>query len=208
MKASDLRMVFGRSLHTPFYVHSAAQRGHKVQGIKSAAFKSEAKLCAKCNNDLTQPYDDAWKRMSHYIHHRNPVIATGDLIRFSHMFPVTPNKYMVLVHLFFVKLFGCLVKEQGVPLATETFAEALLQRTPHPMVYLAISPNSSPVRAVGYSDLHIQLIRGDVAFAVWMYCLENFLVRVMYAAPGERREGLIHAWHPYRREAAIRVGAF
>ncbi len=35
-----------------------------------------------------------------------------------------------------------------------------------------------------------------VAFGLYAYALGDFVIHVMYAIPGEQRDGLINAWHP------------
>ena len=46
------------------------------------------------------------------------------------------------------------------------------------------------------------------AFATWFYCIGGLAVNVMFAADGERREGLIDAWHPLFGTNKLMVGDF
>ena len=48
------------------------------------------------------------------------------------------------------------------------------------------------------TDLHAATLapNNTVAFAIWIYALGSLVVHVMYAIPGERRNGLIKAWRP------------
>jgi hypothetical protein len=52
----------------------------------------------------------------------------------------------------------------------------------------------------GGSDIHTARSDGKVCFATWFYNVGDLSVNVMYALPGEHRQGLESAWHP-------RVGA-
>ena len=48
----------------------------------------------------------------------------------------------------------------------------------------------------GGSDVHAALFDGKVAFASWLYQVNDLCVNVMYAEEGEQRQGLDHVWHP------------
>ncbi len=212
IKASDLRSVFGHvSQRNPVYFHTALRRNQPVGGIKSDKLKSNALICARCNNQRTQPYDLAWDQLSRYLRGKRPAIRSGDWISLEKVFPGATQQSMLRVHLFFVKLFGCAIAEHNVPIDLDSFAKALLSGTPHPNVYIAISPHVDRpgMKSVGYSDLQTAQLNGRVAFGVWMYVLDGFSVRVMYALPTERRrDGLVRAWHPSTVRKCIRVAKF
>lgn len=48
----------------------------------------------------------------------------------------------------------------------------------------------------GGSDVHVAMLGDECAFATWLYAVGNLSVNLMYALPGERRQGLVDAWHP------------
>jgi hypothetical protein len=212
IKASDLRSVFGHvSQKSPVYFHTALRRNQPIGGIKSDVLKSNALICARCNNQRTQPYDLAWERLSTFIRDRKPPIRSGDWISLQKIFTGPTQESMLRVHLFFVKLFGCAIIEHNVPIDIAPFSRAILHETPHPYVYVAITPyvNRAGTRSVGYSDMDTAQLNGQVAFAVWMYVLNGFSLRIMYAAPSERhRNGLVRAWHPSTVRKCIRVANF
>lgn len=209
IKASDLRAVFGPvSQKNPVYFHTALRRNEPVGGIKSDRLKSNALICAPCNNERTQPYDLAWEKLSTVIQGRKPAIRGGDYISLQRVFPGAVQASMLQVHLFFVKLFGCAIREHNVPVDVAPFAHAILSETAHPRVFLAISPfaDRAGTKSVGYSNLDTAQLNGRIVFAVWMYVLNGFSVRVMYAEPSERsRRGLVRAWHPSTIRRYIRV---
>lgn len=212
IKASDLRSVFGHvSQRYPVYFHTALRRNQPVGGIKSDILKSDALICARCNNQRTQPYDLAWDQLSRYIRDKKPKVRTGDWISLEKVFPGATQQSMLRVHLFFVKLFGCVVVEHKIPIDISSFSSAILGEIPHPNVYIAISPHIDRpgMKSVGYSDLQTAQLNDRVAFGVWMYVLDGFSVRVMFALPNERkREGLVRAWHPSTIGKCIRVARF
>lgn len=116
---------------------------------------------------------------------------------------------MLRVHLFFVKLFGCLIKEHNVAINIAELSTAIVNEVPHQKVFLAVSPYRDGIKkSVGYSNLEADTLHGRVVFAVWLYVLDSFAVRVMYSEPDQKREGLIDAWHPSTITKCIRVTTF
>jgi hypothetical protein len=212
IKASDLRSVFGHvSQKNPVYFHTALRRNQPIGGIKSNALKSDALICARCNNQRTQPYDLAWERLSDFLRNKRPAIRSGDRISLQKVFPGAIQQSMLRVHLFFVKLFGCAAVEHRFPVDIAPFSRAILQETPHPYIHIALSPFSERAgsKSVGYSDMETAQLHGRVVFAVWMYVLDGFSIRTMYAEPSEHlREGLVRAWHPSTIRKCIRVAKF
>ena len=77
---------------------------------------------------------------------------------------------------------------------------------PHPHIYLAFGYFPLPVVAAGGSGVESDIDQrsGQVAFASWLYHVGDLAVKVMYARPRERCEGLKTAWHP--RIGAKRLG--
>jgi len=73
------------------------------------------------------------------------------------------------VHLYFVKLFGCLVVERQIPIDVAPFAKALLDGRPHPCLYLAFGSLPLPVVVAGGSDVETAQLGCRVAFATWLY---------------------------------------
>ena len=74
-KQSDLRAVLGKPTQAqPFFFHDNARRNHRIGSYKGNFLKSASRLCARCNNQRTQPYDLAWEGMSHFLRTRMPPI--------------------------------------------------------------------------------------------------------------------------------------
>jgi hypothetical protein len=105
---------------------------------------------------------------------------------------------MLNVHLYFLKLFGCQIVEGGIPIEIEPFARAILNGKAHDDVYVAFGPTPSggPGNMAGGSDVHVAMLGDKAAFATWFYEVGKLSVNLMYALPGERRQGLVDAWHP------------
>jgi hypothetical protein len=114
---------------------------------------------------------------------------------------------MLYVHLYFAKLFGCHIAGNNIPLDISGFADAIKNGRPHPRVYLNFGCgrlfDGKPL--VGMTDMWITPPPdgGFSSFATWFYDLGFVGINVLYAEPGERRQGLVGAWHP--RQGANRL---
>jgi len=122
-------------------------------------------------------------------------------VRANRIFPYDTVRQMLNVHLYFVKLFGCHLLEAAIPIDITPFATAIKEERPHPNVYLKFGRNFSlhdnPI--VGMSDVGAVFDNSDgsCVFASWFYEVDRLAVNVMYAVDGQRREGLVGAWHPH-----------
>lgn len=199
IKASDLKAIFGHiDQNNPLFLNTDQQRNLKIKGMKSNLLKHKALLCAKCNNQLSQPYDLAWQTLSIYLRTRNPKITNGSIIKLHKIFPGSTKKSMLDVHLFFLKLFGCLIVEHSIDIDITVFQNSLLNKKSHPKVYLSFSTDvcEKSKKLVGSTPIEATLLRGRVVYATWFYILDSFDVNIIYAEPTEHRKGLINAWHP------------
>jgi hypothetical protein len=208
-KASDLRSMFGRvSQRAPLYMHTPLRRNLPVPGIKSDKLKFKALLCACCNNERTQPHDQAWEKLSRHLRERQPPVRPGTVVSLARVFPGTVRQSMLSVHLYFVKLFGCLVTEHSVPLDISPFSAAILQGRAHPNVHLSVwvQTDAGAHKFAGQTPIETAQLRGKITFATWLYYVGTIGVNVMYAEPGEHRQGLLTAWHPSRVTKLLRLG--
>ena len=207
-KASDLRSMFGPiSQSAPLYMHTPLKRNLSVAGIKSDKLKFKALLCARCNNERTQPHDQAWERLSRYLHERQPPVRPGAVVNLAKAFPGKVRQSMLFVHLYFVKLFGCLIVEHSVPLDIAPFSAAILQSRAHANVHLSVwaLTDVGAHKFAGHTPIETAQLGSRVAFATWLYYVGTIAVNVMYAEPGEHRHGLLTAWHPSRVTKLLRV---
>lgn len=210
VKKSDLHGVFGHvSQNHLLYRHSALRRNVPVKGLNVGLLKFGGLMCARCNNQRSQAYDRAWEHLSAALRIK-PTLQPGGRIDLGKIFPGTVRKSMLNVHLYFVKLFGCTVVERSLPIDIRGFSQAILNATAHQKVHLAISPFTCglPSASVGYSDLAIAPCNRVISYATWLYRLDRFTVRVMYAEPSEHRKGLIDSWHPSSVKKCLHISRF
>lgn len=137
-----------------------------------------------------------------------PRLLAAGSFRANWLFPYDTRRAMRLVHLYFTKLFGCLVIEGEIHIDTAPLAKAIMGGQPHPYLYLAFGQLAMPIEMAGGSDVHAELLGGRVAFATWFYNVGDLAVNVMYAIPGERRQGLEVAWHPRMGAQQLRFTRF
>jgi hypothetical protein len=199
IKASDLRALFANvTQKTPIYFHNSERRNQAVGGIKSDKLKYRSRVCSKCNNERTQPHDRAWEQLSGYLRSRQPPLQKGTRVRLNRVFPGTAKRSMLGVHLYFVKLFGCLIAEHSIPLDLSAFSSAILRDSPHPKVHLAFWVGlGDPARKhVARSHVQTASLGGTIVYAGWFYSVHPVSVNVIYSEATEHRKGLVHAWHP------------
>lgn len=198
IKKSDLRAIFGQvSQSKPLLRHTAQKRNVPIKGLNVDLLKSGGLICAHCNNQRTQLADRAWEVFSKSLRSK-PSIRSGSCIDLAKIFPGSVKRSMLNVHLYFVKLFGCLIAEKSLPIDIAGFSQAVLTGAAHPKVYLVVSPFTYGLSfsSVGYSDLCCAQSNGSITYATWTLTLDRFSIRIIYAEASERRIGLVESWHP------------
>ena len=214
-KASDLKAMFVKpSQRAPLFFNTSdrsvisKRRNHRVGSLKSDTLKFTHRICLTCNSARTQPYDYAWEQCSGELRAEMPRLLARGSFRANWLFPYDTRRAMRNVHLYFTKLFGCLVVEGKIPIDTKSLADAIKNEQPHPHLYLAFGHLAQPLVMVGGSDIAIAQVDGKVAFATWFYNVGNLAVNVIYALPGEQRQGLEVAWHPRMGAQRLRCTRF
>jgi hypothetical protein len=208
-KRSDLISVFGEVTQLkPLYLNSPKYKNLPIRSVDSKFLKSHGRICPKCNNSLSQPYDRAWEHMSKFLREHTPPLELGSSVRIKRIFPIDSAQRMLDVHLYFVKLFGCHIAESEAPIDIDGLAKAFRTGTAHPNIYIKFGYTPS---MVGMSEMRLAVnaTTKKAAFATWFYYVEKLAVNIMYAVDGERRDGLIDSWHPNKgRNKKIIMGDF
>jgi len=208
-KRSDLLAVLGKpTQEAPFYYHDLYEANRPVKSLDAKLLKSPVRICADCNTTHTQPHDRAWERMSDRLRARHPPLKVGDLARSNRIFPYNTRKEMTNVHLFFLKLFGCMLCEaeangNKVPIEIAPFSKAIMSSRPHSEVYLQFGKCDG---TIGRSNLHCWTTQQGSVLAGWLYELDTIAVSVLFAQAG-RWERPSNAWHPIG-SSGIRIADF
>lgn len=190
------------------YFHDGERRNQRIGSIKSDKLTYDVRLCGYCNNERTQPYDRAWECLSKYLRERQPAVRPGMIIQLNRPFPGATRESMLRVHLYFLKLFGCMIVEHQIPIDIDQFSHSLMHELPHPNVWLRFETgliDRTQLKHVWRSQVETAQLGGRVSFATWYYAVDHLAVNVMYAIPGEMRHGLVKAWHPASSGKHIRI---
>jgi hypothetical protein len=213
-KASTLRDLFGEVTQPrPLFHSNARTRNRRLQSVDSEYVKLRV-LCNECNSGLTQPFDRAWDSLWTYLSTNWASLETGSCIRRYRLFPVEPRSKMIDLHLYAVKLFGCVAAEFEIPMDIGGMANAIKKRRPYPRIYLGIGKRDwlPELKMAGPSD--VSVIRdegtGRCVFAVFLLTIGDWEFQFIYAEPGQQREGLKDTWNPVcaRRTRQVRLKEF
>lgn len=204
-KRSDLLAVLGKPTQDePFYFQALNRRNKPIGSLDAKILKSPIRICAFCNNARTQPHDRAWEYMSDRLRSRR--LAVGRWVRCNRIFGSDVRRRMVDVHLYFLKLFGCMLAEAkangyNLPIDLDAFSKAIMSGRPHAEVHLQFGRCDG---TIGRSNLHCwKTDPGESVLAGWLYELDTIAVSVMYVQAG-RFEHRRDIWHPHSRTSSKR----
>lgn len=199
-KNSDLKLVFGSfSQSNPIYYHDARGVNQIARGPRSSILKFSYPICEHCNNERTQPHDRAWEDLSSWFRKHISAIKPGGTVSANSFFPHDTEPQMLNVHLYFVKLFGCSLKEADgkIPIPLGPLADAIKENQAHPNIYLRFAHGPA---AVGASDIHFEQVQGGMAqIAGWSYVIDGVQVKVFFAksiASVSEWVKVSQVWHP------------
>jgi hypothetical protein len=113
---------------------------------------------------------------------------------------------MLAVHLYFLKLFGCMIAEakangHDLPMDLDVFSAAITSGRPPAEVHLQFGRHDG---GIGRADLHCwKTDPGGSVLGGWLYELDAIAVSVLYVQAGrfEHRRDL---WHPNAGTSAKR----
>lgn len=198
VKASDLKLLFPDvSQQKPIFTKDKDGNIIAVGSLKSNKLKWESRLCHACNTTRTQPHDRAWEKLSTYLQTVKP---SAKRIKLSNVFPGSSKTSMVKVHLFFTKLFGCLIAEHAIPIPLEPFSDAILEGKPHPHLLLGFgilasqTKNKAFITPVQAMDLNNKTDKWT-AFANFHYMIRKVFVDIVYATDRALMEDVKDVYH-------------
>jgi hypothetical protein len=204
-KRSDLLAVLGNpSQKEPFFYHDLHKANRPVGSLDAKILKSPVRICTHCNSTRTQPHDRAWESMSDRLRSRR--LAVGRWVRCNRVFKHFTKREMLNVHLYFVKLFGCMIAEAkangyDLPLDLDAFSTAIMSGRPHAEVQLQFGRHDG---IIGRSNLHCWTTDpGKGVLAAWLYELDTIAVSVFFVHAGQFRDRR-DLWHPHSRTSAKR----
>ncbi|MFZ3018909.1 MAG: hypothetical protein WA056_10690 [Gallionella sp.] len=198
-KASTMRDLFGSvTQQRPLYHSSAHRRNRRMQSINSELIKYQV-LCGQCNSTMTQPYDRAWDVFWSFLNENGDAFNADTAIRFYRIFGYGARNEMLNLHLYAVKLFGCVAAEFSIPLDIAEMADAISHRRPYPNIYVGLGKRTwlTSMKVAGPSDVWADLdCTGRCVFAVWFLAIGEWEFQFIYAVPGQKRDGMTDTWNP------------
>lgn len=201
-KKSDLAMIFKNiSQKKPLYAKSVPDGNEKIEkvgSLKSDKLKWDSRLCHDCNTNKTQPYDLAWEMLSAYLQNNQSSLRKSKKLKLHSAFPGSVKKSMLNVHLYFLKVFGCIISEHDVPIPIQPFSSCMLEKKAHPEVYMGIG-FSEKVRKKNIITLTpIETVKNMnvVHFASWQYWVRDVFVDIMYSIDKKYMKVVREFWHP------------
>lgn len=206
IKASDIRCMFGHiSQEHPLFRRVDDARREMVQGIRSKKLKFSAPLCSFCNNTRTQQHDQSWTLLCAFLKNRRPAIRPNTVVRLNGAFTGGLRKSMLGVHLYFLKLFGCLIVGNSIPINIQPFAQSILTGSPHLNVYLSfLAVSKSRLREhAAITPVYTVKLGGRIIAANWFYCVGRIAVNVTYAEAIQKQSSRVHLWHPSTHAKSI-----
>src|SRR5262249_51284936 len=139
-KRSDLAAVLGEpTQEQPFYYHDLERQNRSVKSLDAKILKAPIRICKECNTSRTQPHDRAWEHMSDRLRGRQ--LKVGKWVRANRIFLYDTGRWMTNVHLYFLKLFGCMLCEAkangyDLPIDIAPFSQAIMSGRVHAEVHL------------------------------------------------------------------------
>ena len=195
VKSSDIGQVLGKS-PSQIYLNDQTFRNRRVQSKNSRHFKYAPSLCNHCNTTATQPYDRAWEKLSAYLYGL-PNLRAGKTVNFGKPFKGKCRSEAIHIHLFFVKLFGCLLADEAPDFDTSSFATAVRTGQSHPRVFLefGVLPTGTGPASAARTPM-IALQHGtEYKYLFWAYHLHKFTVGVSFLAEPAMHPSSMK-WHP------------
>lgn len=213
-KKSDLAMVFrGVTQQTPIYEKSVPSgqnpKIQKIGSLKSDKLKWDSKLCHECNTTRSQPFDYAWAILSAYLQSNQNRLKNSKKLKLQSVFPGSVTKSMLNVHLYFIKMFGCILTEHNVPIPIQGFSESILNGSSHPNVYLGIGYRGEFTKKNVVLVTPIESLTEEnssvIHFASWQYWIRNVFIDVIYSINPDYLMVVNEFWHPDKTQKIMRL---
>ena len=217
IKKSDLELEFDPpSQENPLYYHTYDEKENvpyiqKIHSFKNNKLRMKT-ICAKCNNQVTQPHDKSWEQLSTAL--RNKYLKKNTVVvRTNKIFKYDTKKQMCNVHLYFVKHFGCYIINNAVPIDISTFATSILHNKAHPNLFLQFGVFArSNKKFAGVSQIEtVSTHDGSFHIVEYIVCIGSLSVRVI-VTKGEDTHSkfkniIDNCWHP-RLTSKIKIFNF
>lgn len=207
IKNSDLKSLFGVvSQEDPIYLTRGEEKPRKIQSTNSKLVKSKT-ICSSCNSARTQPFDQAWETLSAYLQDNQATFSETGSLDLREVFGNSFPRSMLYVHLYFLKLFGCKIKEDSFPIDLSIFSRAIKKKKPVKFVYISLNYFSAEteIKNAGYSTIDKLSIGSEVKYASWLYIIGKIGINICYWRSDQCGNLDDHSWHPSKIKSTIPI---
>lgn len=204
IKASDMRLFYpGITPSTPVYMYTGKKRNIALHSAKTDKIKTDNQvICRRCNDTETAVHDYAWSGLIQYIHNNWGLLVKRKKFSLSKVFPGNSNKKSIFFQLYFVKLFGCRIIDEGIPIDVKGFSQAIRNDSPLDYFYLTFNYRSVTESYIGVSGIHAKNYSGSLEMATWYYTLGELDVQITWFK-NEPLRNVPKAWSPNDRGKVI-----
>lgn len=194
-----MRRFFGKiSPTTPVFFHSDTHRNIPIHSAKSNKLKTSKVICQRCNDTRTAKYDDAWTILCDSILENWEAIKRTRRFKLKAAFPGSVRRRSIDFHLYFVKLFGCRIADENMPIDLREFSKSVIEQRPHSCLYLNFNMRNVHSKSgmyIGPSEVHGRECNGVCDAATWYYSLGELDIQVSWFRT-KPLSNIPYAWHP------------
>lgn len=213
-KKSDLKSHLGEfSSARPLWRREKGTPPKVVQGVNSDSLKFDAPMCGPCNNYRTQPYDLAWQALSTYIGTVWDNNVHARRVWLSEAFSNTSvQRQAELVHLYFLKLFGCRAIEAQSGLEMAPLARHLREGTVDPRLFVVLGHTAGLNDKPRYAHVTPLVIQDDqagvVRCAFALFTVGRMSLELLYVPKTTFPPPVRGAWNPSWKSGVIKLVEF
>ena len=116
IKQSDIRRLFGRGPYPKGNRLKRTDQNKKkklIQSEDSVHIKYQKSLCKECNSSRSQPWDEAYDQFMEYILSHESELKRIRKVDFKEMVKGDIGNFAKNLYSYFIKAFGCQLREHG-----------------------------------------------------------------------------------------------
>gem|GEM_PF-3127144 len=195
VKQTDFKQVFNIvNQQEPIISRENGEiKNRNIQSCKSNHLKFKNEICEKCNNQLTQPYDRSWEKLSAYLHTNWTEIKIKKKFNLREIFGDNFKQDILNVHLFFVKILGCIVEEEksreheeeSVIIDTKQLAKSILENIECDNIYISFR-DTKYNKSKEYVGLYLdQNYNENYVFVLYM--IGDIIVNIIFSKVNNKK---------------------
>jgi hypothetical protein len=167
-----------------FFIYKAERKKRMIGSFKNDQLKFDKSICTQCNGALTQPYDNEFMSFIGKLIRSKTLIVSRNKLAFNSF-----NK--INLALYFIKIFGCLLKENDGLIEERDFElirQSLLRgKVLTDNIYLSAHRDLDKLAALGAKSIgHCPVL--EKTFCSWIIDLDWISLVISYPFPPIQNE--------------------